>query len=242
MFCSVAMSTYNGERFLAEQLSSICAQTRPVDEIVVSDDGSSDGTLRILDDFRLAHPQIHWKILPSAENHGFRESFLRALKACGGDLIFLCDQDDRWAPGKVETMLRHFEANPAMLSLISDFKTIDADGNLLHEGTAAELVEKGLFKNTQTVTNVFYAGHCRPQGVYSLTRKRIRRGVLCNAPGARSSVPKKSRPPITGIEKPDELQRAVHELCLYNAAARKAGKKELSYGYWAAAGKPEAPA
>ena len=53
MFCSVAMSTYNGERFLAEQLSSICAQTRPVDEIVVSDDGSSDGTLRILDDFRL---------------------------------------------------------------------------------------------------------------------------------------------------------------------------------------------
>ena len=108
MFCSVAMSTYNGERFLAEQLSSICAQTRPVDEIVVSDDGSSDGTLRILDDFRLAHPQIHWKILPSAENHGFRESFLRALKACGGDLIFLCDQDDRWAPGKVETMLHHF--------------------------------------------------------------------------------------------------------------------------------------
>ena len=138
MFCSVAMSTYNGERFLAEQLSSICAQTRPVDEIVVSDDGSSDGTLRILDDFRLAHPQIHWKILPSAENRGFRESFLRALKACGGDLIFLCDQDDRWAPGKVETMLRHFEANPAILSLISDFKTIDADGNLLNPNAPTE--------------------------------------------------------------------------------------------------------
>ena len=81
------------------------------------------------------------------------------------------------------------------------YSMFDADGNLLHEGTAAELVEKGLFKNTQTVTNVFYAGHCRPQGIYGLTRKRIRRGVLCNAPGARSSVPKKSRPPITGIEK-----------------------------------------
>lgn len=89
------------------------------------------------------------------------------------------------------------------------YSMFDADGNLLHEGTAAELVEKGLFKNTQTVTNVFYAGHCRPQGIYSLTRKRIRRGVLRNAPGARSSVPKKSRPPITGIEKPDELQRDV---------------------------------
>ena len=86
----------------------------------------------------MAHPQIHWKILPSAENHGFRESFLRALKACGGDLIFLCDQDDRWAPGKVETMLRHFEANPAMLSLISDFKTIDVDGNLLNPNAPTE--------------------------------------------------------------------------------------------------------
>ena len=119
----------------------------------------------------------------------------------------------------------------------------DADGNLLHEGTAAELVEKGLFKNTQTVTNVFYAGHCRPQGIYGLTRKRIRRGESWNGRMIKSgSVPKKSRPPITGIEKPDELQRAVHELCLYNAAVRKAGKKELSYGYWAAAGKPEAPA
>ena len=44
------------------------------------------------------------------------------------------------------------------------YSMFDADGNLLHEGSAAELVEKGLFKNTQTVTNVFYAGHCRPQG------------------------------------------------------------------------------
>ena len=138
MFCSVAMSTYNGKRFLAEQLSSICAQTRPVDEIVVSDDGSSDGTLRILDDFRLAHPQIRWKILPSAENHGFRASFLRAIQACSGEILFLCDQDDRWAPGKVETMLRYFEANPAMLSLISDFKTIDANGNLLNPSAPTE--------------------------------------------------------------------------------------------------------
>ena len=58
------------------------------------------------------------------------------------------------------------------------YSMFDADGNLLHEGTATEMVEKGLFKNTQTVTNVFYAGHCRPQGIYSLTRKRYG-GVCC---------------------------------------------------------------
>lgn len=138
MFCSVAMSTYNGERFLAEQLSSICTQTRPVDEIVVSDDGSSDGTLRILEEFRLAHPKIHWNVLTSSENHGFRASFLRALKECRGDLIFLCDQDDIWVPDKVKTTLSHFERNPAMLSLISDFKTIDADGHFLNPDAPTE--------------------------------------------------------------------------------------------------------
>lgn len=138
MFCSVAMSTYNGERFLAEQLASICAQTHPVDEIVVSDDGSADGTLRILEEFRLAHPEIRWNVLTSAQNHGFRASFLRAIRACSGELIFLCDQDDIWAPEKVETMLRYFEANPAMLSLISDFKTIDAEGRPLNPAALTE--------------------------------------------------------------------------------------------------------
>lgn len=122
------------------------------------------------------------------------------------------------------------------------YSMFDADRELMHEGTARQLVEKGLFKDIQTVTNVFYAGHCRPQGIYSLTRKKVRQDVPCKAPGTKSGVPEKRRPPITCIEKPDALQRDVHDLCLYNAAARKAGKKELSYGYWADAGKPEAPA
>lgn len=117
----------------------------------------------------------------------------------------------------------------------------DAAGNLVHEGTARQLVEKGLFKDTQSVANAFYAGHCRPQGI-CLTRKKVRQDVPCKAPGTKSGVPEKRRPPIACIEKPDALQRDVHDLCLYNAAARKAGKKELSYGYWADAGKPEAPA
>ncbi len=121
------------------------------------------------------------------------------------------------------------------------YRMFDADGNLLHEGAARQLVEKGLFKDTQSVANAFYAGHCRPQGVYSLTREKVKQSVPCKAPGQKSSVPEKRRPPIIRIEKPDALQRDVHELCLYNAAARKAGKKELSYGYWAAAGKPAEP-
>lgn len=138
MRCSVAMSTYNGSAFLEKQLNSIFHQSRQVDEIVISDDASSDQTLAIIESCRLSHPDIAWKVLTSEQNQGFRRSFRRALTHCSGDLIFLCDQDDIWADAKVERTEQLFEANPQMLSLISDFKTIDANGDLLNPQTKGE--------------------------------------------------------------------------------------------------------
>ena len=138
MHCSVAMSTYNGERFLAEQLASVCRQTRPVDEIVISDDGSSDRTLEIIGEYKSANPQIRWNVMTAPENQGFRKSFRRAIMHCGGELIFLCDQDDVWMENKVEQTLKLFEANAQILSLISDFRTIDAQGRFLHPEASAE--------------------------------------------------------------------------------------------------------
>ena len=128
MKCSVAMSTYNGEKYLGAQLESIFAQTRPVDEIVISDDGSSDGTIAIIESFRAAHPDVRWNVMTSAENQGFRASFRRAIAACEGDVIFLCDQDDVWMADKVAAVLSVFEKNADVLSLISDFMTIDGAG------------------------------------------------------------------------------------------------------------------
>ena len=138
MTCSIAMSTYNGGVFLSRQLDSIFAQTHPVDEIVVSDDASGDDTLKILRRYQEAHPEVSWKIMPSEQNQGFRASFMRAICACTGDLIFLCDQDDVWMPHKVERTLSLFEQHPQILSLISDFKTIDAKDIPLHPDASAE--------------------------------------------------------------------------------------------------------
>lgn len=138
MQCSVAMSTYNGERFLPEQLASICAQTHPVDEIVISDDGSSDRTLEIIEEYRKANPQIRWNVLTAAQNQGFRKSFRRAISHCEGELIFLCDQDDVWMEDKVARTLGVFEETPGILSLISDFRTIDASGKRLNPEAATE--------------------------------------------------------------------------------------------------------
>lgn len=138
MRCSVAMSTYNGAAYLAEQLDSIFAQTRPVDEIVISDDCSTDQTLAIVGDFQTKHPEIHWVVLPAEKNQGFRASFRRALTHCSGDLILLCDQDDRWTKEKAAKIEAIFEKNPKVQALVTDFKTIDAKGRFLNPEAKTE--------------------------------------------------------------------------------------------------------
>lgn len=149
MRCSIALSTYNGAAYLKKQLDSLLAQTRPADEIIVSDDASTDNTLEIINAYCAAHPQISWKILTSEQNQGFRKNFLRALTHCSGDLIFLCDQDDIWMETKLERTEQIFKAHPQILSLVSDFRTIDANDNPLNPQANAE--------NLWVSDRVFYA-------------------------------------------------------------------------------------
>ncbi len=149
MKCSVALSTYNGSAFLRKQLDSIVFQSRQADEIVISDDASSDDTLEIIQLYRAAHPHIEWKLFSSEQNQGFKKSFRWAMMNCSGELIFLCDQDDIWAENKIERTEKIFADHPQMLSLISDFKTIDAQDRLLNPQTGGE--------NIWVTDRVFYA-------------------------------------------------------------------------------------
>ncbi len=97
---SIAMGTFNGARFLAEQLDSIRTQTRLPDELVVCDDCSTDETPRILADFATSAP-FPVRVLRNPEQLGWFANFLRASERCSGDLIAFCDQDDVWLPGKL---------------------------------------------------------------------------------------------------------------------------------------------
>lgn len=94
---SVCMATYNGERYLKEQVDSILKQLDKEDELIISDDGSTDKTLQILD----AYGDRRIKILHNQE-HGVNGNFENALRHAVGDYIFLSDQDDIWLPGKVK--------------------------------------------------------------------------------------------------------------------------------------------
>lgn len=95
------MATYNGARFIAEQLDSFAAQTRLPDELVVTDDGSTDGTLEIVERFAATAPfAVHVHRNPA--RLGYTPNFSEAVSKCSGEIIFISDQDDRWFETKIE--------------------------------------------------------------------------------------------------------------------------------------------
>ena len=97
---SIVMCTFNGQQYLAEQIDSLLKQTYPVHEIIIQDDGSTDGTMSLLQDYAAAHPVI--KLFNNDGEHGVNNNFFSALRRAGGDYIAICDQDDIWEPAKVE--------------------------------------------------------------------------------------------------------------------------------------------
>lgn len=121
---SVAMTVYNGEPFLKEQLDSILNQTKPVDEIVIVDDGSTDGSLKILNEYKEKHSCI--RLYLNETNLGYKRNFRKAISLCKGEIIFLSDQDDRWHPDKVAVMCGVLK-DPEITVLASSFQFIDKD-------------------------------------------------------------------------------------------------------------------
>lgn len=123
---SIAMCTYNGERFLAEQLQSILDQTYSPLEIIIVDDCSTDGTRAIVSTFMAKDARI--RLIENETNVGFVRNFERALLACAGTYISLADQDDIWLPEKVQRL--HEEIANHLL-IYSNVELIDENGKRL---------------------------------------------------------------------------------------------------------------
>ena len=113
---SIAMATYNGSKYLVEQLDSLAAQTLTPYELIVTDDGSTDSTLEILDEFTRRAPfPVH--IHRNEQRLGYRDNFLKAARLCGGELIAFCDQDDVWMPDKLLCVAQAFADDKLLLVL-----------------------------------------------------------------------------------------------------------------------------
>jgi glycosyltransferase involved in cell wall biosynthesis len=129
---SVALCTYNGERFLAAQLQSIAQQTRLPDELVVCDDASTDQTLSIVRAFA-ASASFRVRIFQNERNLGYAANFEAAIRRCAGEVIALSDQDDVWYPNRLERSEQVLAAHPGTGLVFSDGNLIDEEGRLLGE-------------------------------------------------------------------------------------------------------------
>lgn len=133
---SVCMATYNGARFIREQIDSILPQLGTEDELIVSDDGSTDGTLEILAEYVAADARV--KVLhhiPHAEYSGHERAtanFENALRNASGEYIFLADQDDVWHGDKVSVCIKKLEEYDFV---VHGMNRMDWQGNLNKSNT-----------------------------------------------------------------------------------------------------------
>lgn len=134
---SVCMATHNAEKYIVEQLESILIQLSKEDEVIISDDGSTDNTIdliRSLNDDKIRILQYQQRNDYTKEHlssyYYATANFYNALLAAKGDIIFLSDQDDKWKSNKVEISLSYLQKYDIVCS---NFSVIDGVGNLVKE-------------------------------------------------------------------------------------------------------------
>lgn len=124
MKISVCLAAYNGERFIQQQIDSILSQLSDDDELIISDDGSTDGTISIISSYK----DQRIKLFDNGNRKDIARNFENALQHASGDYIFLSDQDDIWCDGKVETVVKELESFDCVLH---NAQLIDAENNIL---------------------------------------------------------------------------------------------------------------
>lgn len=123
IICSVAMATYNGEKYLEEQINSILINLTENDELVISDDGSTDKTLSIIKKYQKKDNRIKFFEGPKL---GVKQNFNNAIEKCKGKYIFLSDQDDVWKKDKINKILQIFKKEKCLV-VIHNANIVDSN-------------------------------------------------------------------------------------------------------------------
>lgn len=147
---SVALCTYNGERYIREQIQSILNQTMRVDEIVVCDDGSKDNTIQVVRELA-KNIDVQIRIYENEKSMGVKGNFKKAIELCDGDYVFLSDQDDYWLSNKVETIMTWFAEHPDKSVVFTDAYLVDEnrkriDGRTQFQGVGFRKLQQDMVK------------------------------------------------------------------------------------------------
>jgi glycosyltransferase involved in cell wall biosynthesis len=149
---SIALATYNGERYLAELLESLCQQTILPFEVIVADDSSTDNTISIIEQFRSRLPIT---IYTNTESVGVVENFQRAAANCTGDFVAFCDQDDIWLPDKLARSLELINILDSTIPALVYTDLIVVDENL-EELATSYWKHRGLQPAKETFESIIY--------------------------------------------------------------------------------------
>lgn len=125
MRISIAMATYNGAKYIREQLQSLANQTLLPYELVVTDDGSTDNTLAIVEQFA-KHAPFAVHVSPNPQRLNFANNFMRAASLCTGDWIAFCDQDDVWHEDKLKLVARAAR-RPGTSMVVHQIRPVDTE-------------------------------------------------------------------------------------------------------------------
>lgn len=137
---SVCLASYNGEKYIREQIESILAQLGENDELIISDDCSTDKTIAVITEIK----DKRIKLVENKKTLGYAHNFENALKNSSGDYIFFSDQDDVWLPHKVQTMLPYLKSNNYV---VSDAYIVDKDLNIKGRMSSWRKHQKGYLRN-----------------------------------------------------------------------------------------------
>jgi len=139
---SVCIATYNGEKYIEEQIFSIQKQLTENDEIIVSDDGSTDNTIEIVKEMQKADSRIQ---IVKGPKMGFSCNFGNAMKYASGDVILFSDQDDIWEDDKIKEIDKIYDKNPKCTTVLHTMSTF----NSIQEDTGAIVItyKTGVLKN-----------------------------------------------------------------------------------------------
>lgn len=124
---SIVLSTYNSLKYIEAQLESLKSQTYKYFDVIITDDGSTDGTIDYLKSYIASNGLDKWKLYENKENVGYALNFKRGIEKAEGDIIFLCDHDDIWHSNKIEEMVRIFNKKKKASLIGTSFNFIDGD-------------------------------------------------------------------------------------------------------------------
>ena len=157
---SVAMTTYNGSKYIIKQLDSLKNQSRKIDELVICDDCSTDNTVELVNDYIKSNNLEGWNMYSNENNLGFINNFKQAIKKTTGDIIFLCDQDDEWCVNKISTMTDIIEKNNQVKLLSCSLTFIDENCKPYTPSNIPSWYQKMISTSPEEITPIDFINIC----------------------------------------------------------------------------------